>query len=350
MSEPRFRLHTRRQALRLGVLSGAALLAACTRSTRAPSSDAPAASETSAPPAVPSPPTLTSARGPTATETPSAMPEPAPTATPTPSPPPPRGTEEVVLMEGTEWETPLVITHSGIEGPTLFVLGGVHGNEPGGWLAADEIAAWEPARGSLLVAPRANVLAIELHQRTTDELGDLNRLYPGAPDAELPMARMAAQIVDVARRYEADVVLDLHESWGFYAERGENQGTAFLGQTVTSGPALDRTPLARLIASRVNAQIEVERDLLYARDWTQWPAQPTDEELADGAPEAAMPGAHARARWRPGRWGSSLALGRIVPGVLPVLVEMGQRDQPIERRIELHQLVVSTTMELLRMA
>ncbi len=253
-------------------------------------------------------------------------------------------------MEGTEWETPLLITHSGVAGPTLLVLGGVHGNEPGGWLAADEIAAWEPLRGSLLVAPRANVLAIQLHERTTEELGDLNRLYPGAHDAELPMARMAAEIVDVTRRYEADVVLDLHESWSFYAERGENQGTAYLGQTITSGPALERTPLARLIASRVNAQIEVERDLLYARDWMQWPAVPSDGEMATGVPEAAMSGAFARTRWRPGGSSSSLSLGRFVPGVLPVLVEMGQRNQPLERRVELHQFVVRATMELMRMA
>ncbi len=253
-------------------------------------------------------------------------------------------------MAGTEWETPLVVTHSGVEGPTLLVLGGVHGNEPGGWFAADGIAGWEPARGSLLVAPRANVVAIGLFQRTTEALGDLNRLYPGSLDAELPMARMAAHIVDVARRYEVDVVLDLHESWGFYAERGENQGTAFLGQTITTGPARDRVPFARLIAGRVNREIEVERELMVPRDWTQWPTSVTDEELAAGAPEAAMASALARTRWRPGRWSSSLSLGRIVPGVLPVLVEMGQDHQAVERRVELHQLVVQNTMELLRMA
>jgi len=28
-----------------------------------------------------------------------------------------------------------------------MVLGGVHGNEPGGWLAADEVATWQPAAG-----------------------------------------------------------------------------------------------------------------------------------------------------------------------------------------------------------
>ena len=253
-------------------------------------------------------------------------------------------------MAGTEWETPLVVSHSGVEGPTLLVLGGVHGNEPGGWLAADGMVEWRPARGSLLVAPRANVIAISLLQRTTDELGDLNRLYPGAHDAELPMERMAAHIVDVVRRYEVDVVVDLHESWAFYAERGERQGTAFLGQTITSGPAQDRTPLARLIAERVNRQVEVERDLLISRDWTQWPAVVTDGEIVEGMPESATASAFARTRWRPGRGASSLSLGRFVPGVLPVLVEMGQQDQPMDRRIELHRLVVRSAMELLRMA
>ena len=262
-------------------------------------------------------------------------------------------------MAGTEWETPLVVTDSGVEGPTLLVLGGVHGNEPGGWLAADGIAEWEPARGSLLVAPRANVVAIGLFQRTTDALGDLNRLYPGAYDHELPMARMAAHIVDIARRYEVGVLLDLHESWAFYAERGESRGTALLGQTITSGPGVipaigeyppNRAPLARTIAERVNAQIEVERDLMIARDWTQWPAQASDGEMASGVPESAVPAAVARTRWRPGGWSSSLSLGRFVPGVAPVLVEMGQQDQPVDRRVELHHLVVRSTMELLRMA
>ena len=173
------------------------------------------------------------------------------------------------------------------------------------------------------------------------------------------MARMAAHIVVAARRFGVGVVLDLHESWGFYAERGENAGTAFLGQTITSGPGAmpeiagfpaSRAPLARLIAARVNASIEVERDLLLARDWTQWPALPDDAEIAGGLPESATVGAFMRARWRPGRGSSSLSLGSFVPGLAPVLVEMGQHDQPVARRVELHHLVVRETMALIGMA
>ena len=339
MAGPRPRRLSRREALRLGAMGGAVLLAACTGTASPPDErerDSPAA-----------PATRIATPEATAVPTPTSTPVATPSAPPTPHP---RGREEVALMEGTEWETSLVATHSGVEGPTLLVLGGVHGNEPGGWMAADGIAEWEPARGSLLVAPRANVTAISLFERTTDALGDLNRLYPGSFDAELPMARMAAHIVDVARRYEVDVVLDLHESWGFYAERGENAGTAFLGPDDHDRAGGDRVPFARLIAGRVNRQIELERELMLPRDWTEWPAAVTDEELAAGAPEAAMTSALARSRWRPGGWSSSLSLGRIVPGVLPVLVEMGQDRQHVDRRVELHRLVVQSTMELLRMA
>ncbi|HSE43967.1 MAG TPA: hypothetical protein VLA89_01425, partial [Gemmatimonadales bacterium] len=102
----------------------------------------------------------------------------APSAPPTPpsSPTPtgvihPAGIEERALLPGTPWETPLTVANSGVPGPVMMVLGGVHGNEPGGWTAADGVATWRPAAGCLLVLPRANRQAISLFARTTDALG-----------------------------------------------------------------------------------------------------------------------------------------------------------------------------------
>ncbi len=43
---------------------------------------------------------------------------------------------------------------------------------------------------------------------------------------------------------------------------------------------------------------------------------------------------------------SSLALGGHVEGLTPVLVEMGQQDQPLERRVELHLAVARAALEL----
>ncbi|MYB41281.1 MAG: hypothetical protein F4X76_03635, partial [Chloroflexi bacterium] len=279
-------------------------------------------------------PTPTPSPAPTATPTPAptATPAPSPTPEPTPEPTPwPAGREDIALLEGTEWENPLVAHHSGEEGPSVLVLGGVHGNEPGSWLATEEIVEWQPVRGSLIVIPRANIVATRVGERTLPELGDLNRLYPGAADAELPMSRMAAQIVEVARRYRVSLVLDLHESWGFYVERGSNSGTAFIGQTITGGPGADSEAATR-IAEDFNAQVEIERDQLVARDRGSW-------GFGSSQNSPSFDDTSSWGGWRPGRGGSSLSLGNYVEGLTPILVEMGQHNQALERRAELHQLV-----------
>src|SRR5687768_17502709 len=114
------------------------------------------------------------------------MPELPPTATPTPTPEPPfvvaPGEERRLLMAGTPQETPLYIYGSGRPGKVLMVLGGVHGNEPGGWLAGDRLqTSFRPAQGAFLIIPRANRLATIAFDRTGGQ-GDLNRLYPGDHD------------------------------------------------------------------------------------------------------------------------------------------------------------------------
>ena len=216
-----------------------------------------------------------------------------------------------------------------------MVLGGVHGNEPGSWLAAETLPALEIARGSLVVVPRANVIATRLHQRTTDELGDLNRLYPGSPLAELPMARMASRLVALARQYDAELLLDLHESWQFYAER-TIRGTAAIGQTMSAGPGPEQATIARAIAERVNAQVESERELLIVR--TRFGGSFSDDP--------SLVGESWGGGWVPGRGSSSLSMGRHVEGLTPVLIEMGQHRQPVERRAELHRTVVRTALEM----
>ena len=338
-------LWTRRRLLALmGASAGAGVVALACRSgerRRPESGAAPAATAaaTAAAPAV----RATAAPAPTAARTPDATPEtvPAPTPEPTPAPTPeprplpPAGLVERALLPGTPWETPAFLRHSGVRGPTVMVLGGVHGNEPGSWLAAETLPALEIARGSLVVVPRANVIATRLHERTTDELGDLNRLYPGSPLAELPMARMASRLVALARQYDAELLLDLHESWQFYVER-TIQGTAAIGQTMSAGPGPEQGTIARAIAERVNAQVESERELLIVR--TRFGGS--------GGDDPALFGESWGGGWVPGRGSSSLSMGRHVEGLTPVLVEMGQQHQPVERRAELHRAVVRTALEM----
>ncbi|MEX2447086.1 MAG: succinylglutamate desuccinylase/aspartoacylase family protein [Dehalococcoidia bacterium] len=288
--------------------------------------------------------TLTPARTPVPVQTPA-----LPTPVPTPTPPPlkPRGVETVTLMQGTEWETAGVEFSSGVRGTRVMVLGGVHGNEPGGWLAAEEIAHWEVAQGSMLVVPRANRLSTVALQRTMEGFGDLNRLYPGDRESDEPMARMAAEVVDLARLFQPHLLLDLHESWGFYQERGSNGGTAFIGQTVSVG-ALGE-PIERLAAvvEEVNAQITSREQLtLRARTSRNVPQASPPRSLDPGRSTATpRPGASPRSRNNIFGGRTSLSLGNWVHGCVPVLIEMGQQDQPDSRRSALHQLLVRTTLQ-----
>lgn len=229
----------------------------------------------------------------------------------------PKGITERMLLPGTPWATRLRVAHSGVQGPIVLVLGGVHGDEPGAWAAADQVATWPPSSGSLLVIPRANVVAIAQGVRTTTELGDLNRLYPGDAKSKTPMSRMAAAIVSVVREFKVQYVYDMHESWDFYAERSQN-GNAFLGQTVSGGTGEDALLNARALVVRANQQIRVKRDRMVARS---------------EVPPATV------------KQTNSLGIGRFVDGLTCLLVEMGQDQQVEARRTELHLLVARTFLE-----
>jgi hypothetical protein len=302
------RIHTRRGFIALaGAGLGAAFVAAC--------GDGDTVEPTPAPAAV----------LPTATPTPTPRVV-LPTPTPTPRPIPPAGAEERLLLAGSEVETPMFASNSGLDGPRVMVLGGVHGNEPGGWIAAEEIATWEVTRGNLIVIPRANRLATEQLVRTTDELGDLNRLYPGRAEHTLPMGRMAHEIVQLVREFDVDVLFDLHESWGFFNEY-DGGGTAFIGQTVT-GSGRAGASAARGVVEAVNPQL-TEREQLVLRS------------RGGGGFGFGFDGSFGGF----GRGSSSLSISNYAPRASAVLIEMGQERQAVARRAEIHRLLIRAALE-----
>jgi hypothetical protein len=250
-----------------------------------------------------------------------------------------------VLMVDTPQETPLYIYGTGRPGPVLMALGGVHGNEPGGWQAAERVVeAVRPENGALLVVPRANKLAVNLFERTTPELGDLNRLYPGDPNG-LPMERMAFQIVETLREFHATVLVDMHESWAFYKDRPQN-GTAFLGQTVATRSGDAGMELARAVVDAVNTRIHASHEELFFREFSgnrppSDQGQPFDMFGVPPAPSGGNSGG--------GGGRSSLGLPQHIPGLTALLVEMGQQ-QLLERRVALHLDVLGEVMRRVGMA
>lgn len=133
---------------------------------------------------------------------------------------------EKLLMEGTPWETVFYVTSSPAEGPTVMVIGGIHGDEPAGFLAAESIATWAIDRGTLIVLPRANIPAIAERTRNASGGSDLNRVFPGSKSSENGTEKLAAAINDLMIEYEPLWVIDLHEA--LHCERQVRGG---LGQT-----------------------------------------------------------------------------------------------------------------------
>lgn len=98
------------------------------------------------------------------------------------------------------------------DGPTVLLLGGVHGDEYEGQAILSElIRTVAPAEvpGRLLILPMANAPAALAGLRTSPlDGGNLNRLFPGDPRGG-PTEVLAHYIESVLIR-QADLVLDLH--------------------------------------------------------------------------------------------------------------------------------------------
>ncbi|WP_436347800.1 PKD domain-containing protein [Natronorubrum sp. FCH18a] len=122
--------------------------------------------------------------------------------------------ESFEILDGTEQETTVYVTTAEADGPTVVVVGGVHGNEVAGYVAADEVADWTIDAGTLVTIPEANAVAIERGTRTDDEGSDLNRQFHEGSEPETELARAIWNVVAEA---DPDVVVDLHESTGIYA-------------------------------------------------------------------------------------------------------------------------------------
>ncbi|WP_267642351.1 succinylglutamate desuccinylase/aspartoacylase domain-containing protein [Haloarchaeobius amylolyticus] len=158
------------------------------------------------------------------------------------------------IKEGTYQETTVYVYDSGVAGPTTMVVGGIHGDEKSGYLAADQIAQWSVTSGKLVVMPRANVDAIALDHRPYDH--DLNRLFP--PTGGTCQSSLARHIWNAVVEHDPDWMFDLHSSRGIYKSGDGGVGQA-LFPTWTS-PARDYGENA---VADLNQQFGLSGDVAY---------------------------------------------------------------------------------------
>lgn len=116
------------------------------------------------------------------------------------------------IRKGTADETEVVVIDSGSSGPTAAVVGGMHGNEPAGYKAAQKMRDWSIDEGTLVLIPKSNPVAGERGTYSNDR-GNLNRKFP---PGEEPMTPLARAIWTVITNHDPDLVFNLHSSKGIY--------------------------------------------------------------------------------------------------------------------------------------
>lgn len=220
-----------------------------------------------------------------------------------------------VLAEGTRWATPYYVVDSGKPGPTVLITGGVHGNEPAGAEAADQIRHWPLAKGRLLLIPRCNVPGLEANKRhmpgEPEPIADLNRDFPRAGEANTTRGPAAKVLWTFIQKHRPDYTLDLHEGSGF-----RSAGSNSVGSSIIRIPHPEAERLQNRMLEAVNAS----------------------------EPE------HPFARLRGGANGSlARACGERL-GARAFICETTSADQPLTRRVRQHRIMVHALLDVLGMA
>ncbi|MFP6854710.1 MAG: succinylglutamate desuccinylase/aspartoacylase family protein, partial [Opitutales bacterium] len=117
-----------------------------------------------------------------------------------------------LLRQGTGQETSWHLIDSGKPGPVVMIVGGMHGNEPAGARAAEQIRHWPIKRGQLIVLPKANWTGLKAGIRfvpnSSKALRDLNRNFPKTDEENEASGKLAVEIWELVKQRKPDWLFD----------------------------------------------------------------------------------------------------------------------------------------------
>ena len=173
-------------------------------------------------------------------------------------------TSHRVYFKGTDAELDVYTITGSAPGPTLLLLGGIQGDEPGGFLAADLYADVTLRKGNMFVVPRANFFSVVENNRGVE--GDMNRKFAGAQKRGDRDVQIVEIIKDLMKK--SDFFLNLHDGSGFYSPTWKSplHNPMRFGQSVIADAEEYTTPegkviplgqMVRRVIAKVNSQISV---------------------------------------------------------------------------------------------
>ena len=169
-------------------------------------------------------------------------------------------------------QRPNVFVHdSGQPGPSVLVIGGTHGNEPAGAVAAFQLhkvlLQRSIQRGRVIIIPDANKWGLRMNIRYLPAellsfglLGkiDLNRSY--SHRGEESRTRISYQVEELV--LESDWVIDLHEGYDFHQLNPQSMGSGiYPGKTMLS------KQMTHPLLDAVNQIIQVPEYQFISKEW-----------------------------------------------------------------------------------
>lgn len=150
------------------------------------------------------------------------------------------------------------------DGDTLLVIGGIHGDEPGGYFAPSIlISHYTITKGNLWVVPNLNFESILRNSRGI--YGDMNRKFHTVEKGDEDYEDIQ-NIKKIITDQEVDLVLNLHDGRGFYRHSWESSifnpsawGQAFIIDQKKIEPSKtkyhDLDELARKVSKNLNKEL-----------------------------------------------------------------------------------------------
>lgn len=211
-----------------------------------------------------------------------------------------------LIAKDSVWQSQYHIIEANKPGPVVMIVAGIHGNEPAGPRAAEQIRHWTIDRGKLIVVPRANNPALKNRTRLMPSLprdiSNLNRNFPKA-DGESPKCTLSKALWLLVCSQRPDWLLDLHEGYAFTQINNKS-----VGNSIIAAKSPDAATQARRMLDTLNETIE----------------DPNKKFVLKGPP---VNGSLARA-----------AADRL--GIKSMTLETTYNDQPFSLRARQHRIMV----------
>lgn len=121
-------------------------------------------------------------------------------------------TETYSLLSGSYFENEVTVIHGAKDGPSVYIVAGVHGDEEAAWRVGNLLKKISIESGTLYILSPANRWGAADTPRTRYLDGkDLNRVFPGNPGGSNAQKVANAIFTDIQDK-KPDFVFDLHEA------------------------------------------------------------------------------------------------------------------------------------------